>query len=618
MAIKQPIYIDLETHPIESRPAYPPKPVGVSIRWPGKKGVYHSWGHPTKNNTTLKAGQGAIQLAYQSGLSLCFHHGKFDLDVIQTHLGIAVPRHDRLHDTMLLAYLDDPYARSYGLKDLGVSKCGIEATERDELRDWIFTHIQGAKQKKSEWGRYICQAPGDLVGKYADGDTLRSKLLFEKLSPRVLKEMPEAYRRELELMPILLANEQHGIRVDVKALERDIKIYDKVLLDVENWIRKRLKAPDLELTKGADLADALEKAGKIHGGWVLTDKGSRSVAAEALELMLEDKPLLAALAYRAPLVTSLNTFMKVWFTQASQTGGLVFFQWNQIRDDQGYGTATGRMSTSPNWQNIPAEKRMRPLEKWAIPLLPKLLIPLPRVRRYVLPDSKDHVIIDRDYSSQEPRLLAHFEGDKLQAAYNEKPDLDMHQFVTDVIRDIGMLPDFSRDDGKDINLAQIYGQGIKHLARKLKRDESVVKRIRKIYFEQFPGVKELQDDMKYRESAKLPVRTLGSRLYYCEEPRFMKKYNRIQTFAYKLVNYLIQGSAADQTKQAIIEYDRMKDFGRWMLQVHDELAVSCPKAKVRGEMPLLKMAMETALEMDVPCLSEGSMGLNFHELKDYK
>ena len=96
----------------------------------------------------------------------------------------------------------------------------------------------------------------------------------------------------------------------------------------------------------------------------------------------------------------------------------------------------------------------------------------------------------------------------------------------------------------------------------------------------------------------------------------MKKYNRVQTFAYKLVNYLIQGSAADQTKQAIIDYDKAKDHGRWMLQVHDELAVSCPKNKAKGEMSLLKMAMENALPMDVPCLSEGSIGLNFHEMKE--
>lgn len=616
MVTKPPIFVDFETHPIEKRPDYPPRPVGVSIRWPGKKGIYHAWGHPSENNTTIEAGTAHLRKAYQSGHPLCFHHGKFDLDVAQTHLGLVVPPHNKLHDTMLLAYLDDPYARSYGLKDLAVAKCGVAATERDELQQWIFDHIEGSKKLKAKWGRYICQAPGSLVGKYADGDTLRSKLLFDKLSPRVLKEMPQAYQRELELMPILLENEQHGVRVDVAALERDVQIYDKVLNDVENWIRKRLKAPMLELTKGADLADALEKAGKINGGWVLTDKGSRSVAAEALEVMLTDKPLLAALSYRAPLVTSINTFMKVWLTQARATDGWVFFQWNQIRDDHGFGTATGRMSTTPNAQNWPAEKRMKPLEAWVIPLLPKLLIPLPRVRKYILPDHKDHVILDRDYNSQEPRLLAHFEGDKLQTAYNENPKMDMHQFVTNVIAEVGKLPDFSRNDGKDINLAQIYGQGVKHLAHKLKRDETVVKRIRKIYFDQFPGVKDLQEDMKYREGAHLPIKTLGGRLYYCEEPRFMKKYNRVQTFAYKLVNYLIQGSAADQTKQAIIEYHRMKDHGRWMLQVHDELAVSCPKSRVKGEMSLLKIAMETALPMDVPCLSEGAVGLNFHELKD--
>lgn len=83
----KPITIDLETFRIEPRPHYPPKPVGVSIKYPGKAAKYYAWGHPTKNNCTFEEGCAALARAYsdgEKGDGLLFQNGKFDTDVAES------------------------------------------------------------------------------------------------------------------------------------------------------------------------------------------------------------------------------------------------------------------------------------------------------------------------------------------------------------------------------------------------------------------------------------------------------------------------------------------------------------------------------------------------------
>jgi DNA polymerase-1 len=89
------------------------------------------------------------------------------------------------------------------------------------------------------------------------------------------------------------------------------------------------------------------------------------------------------------------------------------------------------------------------------------------------------------------------------------------------------------------------------------------------------------------------------------------------SYNYKLVNYLIQGSAADQSKEAIVRYGDTRDFGRLMMMVHDELVMSVPLDYIRTEVPILKSAMEEMPGWDVPFRVEVEQGLNWYNLKEY-
>jgi len=89
------------------------------------------------------------------------------------------------------------------------------------------------------------------------------------------------------------------------------------------------------------------------------------------------------------------------------------------------------------------------------------------------------------------------------------------------------------------------------------------------------------------------------------------------TFEYKLLNYLIQGSAADCTKEAIIRYMRVRKDGMFLSQVYDEINISVPGKALASEIRLLREAAES-VEFDVPMLTDVEIGPNWHDLKPYQ
>lgn len=109
----KPVTIDFETMGIEGRPFYPPVPVGVSIKYPGKKAHYYAWGHPTDNNCCYSDTAEALAKAYQHKDGILFQNAKFDLDVAEVHFNLPIPAWDQVHDTMFLLFLDDQIGRAH-------------------------------------------------------------------------------------------------------------------------------------------------------------------------------------------------------------------------------------------------------------------------------------------------------------------------------------------------------------------------------------------------------------------------------------------------------------------------------------------------------------------------
>jgi len=611
-------YLDYETEAIDQRPKYPPEPVGFSLRRPSwRKSKYYAWGHPVGNNCTKEQAASLLAEVWRSGDYIVAHNAKFEMAVSNERLGLPMLPPTRVHDTMVLAYLVDPHAKMIGLKELAESRLGIPPTERDEVREWLITNGFVNRANKKGWGAFISKAPGDLVGKYACGDTDRTKLIFEDLLPEVIKDgMLPAYQRERDLIPVLLENERAGVHVDVERLRTDVEMYSQALDKVAKLIFKALDSKPFNLDSGEEVADALDR--KFPGiQWPLTPGGARSTSKDALQEVLAGRPeqLYALFVYQATVTTCVRTFMAKWLATAEETGGLIHTQWNSVAQSEGGGTRTGRLSSTPNFQNIPTLKSagfVKAIALWEKYLKKLRLPPLPIVRSYIVADSPNHVILDRDFSQQELRVLAHFEDGEMMEAYRENPKMDLHDYAAEVISaQTGIA--LTRKETKGIAFGLLYGMGLASLATRLGVDMGTAKMLRKAYLDTFPGIKEIQKDLEFRARHGLPMTTWGGRRYFVEPPRIIG--GKMREFGYKLFNYLIQGSSSDITKEAVLRYSETKKHGRIVLTVHDQLVVSCHKKAWKAEMALLREAME-GIELGAPLISDGGVGYRWTELED--
>jgi DNA polymerase I-like protein with 3'-5' exonuclease and polymerase domains len=621
--------IDFETKGIEKRPNYPPEPVGVSIKTRGKN-KYWSWSHPTGNNCTKAQARAELKTHFKNARCV-FHHAAFDIDVAMVHLGLPVPVH--IEDTLFLAYLIDPRTHSLGLKPLATKFLNMPPDEQDELKNWILEHVPAAKRKPSSWGAYIAEAPGKLVAKYAKGDTLRTDKLFNLWYPQVREmNMLPAYHREINLIHVKLSMETGGVHTAHRRLKKDLPRYQNAQLACIASLRRKLKinkAIEVECPKGFfninsndQLADALEWAGMVDE-WVLTDKGNRSTSVENLQAVVTDKHFLKMYAIYSTLETYINTFLGPWYETGLKTGGVIHPTFNQVRTEpkyggKGVGTKTGRPSvTNPNFNNIPAnveDAKNAAILKTVAAHLKKFGVNFIGLRDYITP-APGQYLIGRDYAQQELRILAHYEDGALMRAYREDPNLDIHAAIQRLLHDRLSLW-LTRKAIKKIAFAIIYGYGLEALADELETTYDEAKRIKQAYMSTLPGVRDLQRELKMQAQADEPIRTFGGRLYYCEPPKFVN--GSFRSFEYKLLNLLIQGTAADITKEAMVRIHKHPDFqGRIILQLYDEIVVDTPAPD--HDMKIMKYEMENAMTLDVALPTDGEISkVSWAKMKPYK
>jgi DNA polymerase-1 len=604
----KPVFLDFETEGIEARPTYPPKPVGLAIHDPeGQfKGGYFAFGHLMGNNATYEDTRNLLKDIYASGRELCFHNAMFDLDVAEVHMDLWPLEPKGIHDTLILAFLHDPHVPSLSLKDLVVHWGLAEPDERDELKAWIIEHVPEAKKKKSTWGAHISKGPVELVGRYAEADVRLTSQLFDYVSSHVLPAQQAAYAREIALIPMLLENSRLGVRVDVKGLEQ---AQLQATIDIalcNDWVRACLDSPELNVDSDAQLVESIYRSEHWdkNKSWPTTDKGQMQATKEALEEMLTNEYLRDVLRYRANLSTCLSTFIEPWL-HTSRSTGRIYTNWNSVRGERG-GTRTGRLSSTPNFQNAPIR-----YPKVNLPDDLKVS-PLPLIRSFILPD-EGHKLIACDFNAQELRIFAHFEGGNLMKQYQDDARADLHTYAATMMTEASGR-EVSRTYSKGVSFAILYGAGPKKISEMLEVDYNLAKTLMDAYTTAVaPGLKTMQDTMRSRYKLGQPIKTLGGRLVKMEPPKIIK--GRLREFDYKGVNLLIQGSAADQAKAAMLLYQKTRKGSRLLLSVHDELVISAPEDAIEREANCLTEAMCSALAMSVPMISDYKVGNSYQETK---
>lgn len=414
--------------------------------------------------------------------------------------------------------------------------------------------------------------------------------------------MNRAYENEMALMPHILGMERRGVHLDVMKLNKDVNYYFQKLEELDDQICQTV-GRTVDVDSNAALADAIEAAG-LSKGFAATPTGKRSTAKDSLIGAVGDPTLLGRLLVRGSIATCLRTFMHPWLLQANNHGKL-FIKWNQIRNYTDTGARTSRLSSSPNLQNVPVTWEQLKAQLASIGY--ELEFPLPNVRQYIVP-APGMIFIGRDYSAQEMKLLAHFTKGILLKMLQERPGEDVHMIAANIAG-------ITRKMAKTMAFAIIYGAGQARIAESLNIDFGEAGRIKKKYLEALPEIKQFTKKLVEDGKQNKALRTLGGR-QYLPQPGAMVA-GVFRTFEYKLANYKIQGSAADQTKEAMLNYSKT-GTGELVLSVHDQLVTQVPIDFLESGRALLKLAMNGAYQdiLEYPVTSDESIGMNFGAMKE--
>jgi len=562
--------------------------VGIAIAvkdWSG----YYPIAHESGPNMERKKVLGWFQDVLKTKADKVFHNAIYDMCWIH-RLGLTV--HGTVVDTMIMTSLVDENRFRYDLNSVAQHYTGIGKNE------------SALQEAAKEWGvdpkAEMYKLPAMYVGEYAERDAEVTLALWQELKKEIEhQDLQSIVELEQKVFPCILDMKIKGVRVSeaqVDQLDHQLKkSYDKYIKRInddtgiypEVWAAKSIELVCNKL--GIDDFDRTEK----------TQKPSFTKN----YLKNHKHPVLRAIASARELDKLKNTFLES--IKNYVYNGRIHADIHQLKGDFG-GTITGRLSYSkPNLQQLPNYTNVGM-----------------GIRSIFMPE-EGHRWGCFDYSQQEPRLVVHYAlatlgttgvasiADRYDEA-RENPDDPNIQLAADFHSMVANIAGIPRGQAKTINLGLFYGMGKAKLQAQLGVTDQVARDLLATYHSKVPFVKQLIHHTMDRAQQRGWIRTiLGRRCRFnmwepatfgMHKPQTFEdasmehgSRNIKRAFTYKALNKLIQGSAADMTKQAMIN---LREAGITpMIQLHDELNVSYENEK---EAIKIKEIMEQAVPLKVP------------------
>ena len=457
-----------------------------------------------------------------------------------------------------------------------------------------------------EWGidakSEMYKLPAMYVGAYAEADAQLTLDLWQEMKKEIInQDIEDIFKLETELFPCLVDMRFLGVRVDTEAA---YELKQKLLAEEKECLHivQKETGVDTQIWAARSIAQVFEK---LHLPFDRTEK-TNSPSFTKNFLQNHPHPIVQKIARAREINKAHTTFIDTIIKHEHL--GRIYAEINQLRSDSG-GTVTGRFSyANPNLQQIPARN------KELGPMIRSLFIPEQ--------DCKWGVF---DYSQQEPRLVVHYAalqnmyavGDVLDA-YNDG-DADFHKIVAE-------MANIPREQAKTINLGLFYGMGKNKLQAELGVNKEKAQELFRQYHSRVPFVKQLMDSVMSRAQDRGRIRTLLGRLcrFHLWEPNQFGIHKPLphdaalaehgpgirRAYTYKALNRLIQGSAADMTKKAMI--DLYKEGITPHIQVHDELDIS---VESEAHADKIKEIMEGAVALEVPNKVDYESGTNWGNIK---
>ena len=563
--------------------------VGIAVAIEGWSG-YFPIGHEGGGNIDKKIVMDWFKDVLKTPATKIFHNAMYDVSWIRAY-GLQI--NGRIVDTMIAGSLVNENRLRYNLNSLAREYVGVGKNEKilfEAAKEW------GINPKKEMW-----RLPAMHVGEYAEQDAVATLKLWERLQQEITsQDLWDIFNVETELFPCLVDMRFQGVRVDLEKAH----IIKKDLVKEEKQFLQKIKKEtgmDVEIWAATSIAKVFDK---LKLPYDQTATGAPSFTKNFLSQ--HPNEIAQAIAQAREINKAHTTFIDTILEHEHK--GRIHADINQIRSDDG-GTVTGRFSYSnPNLQQIPARsKKIGPL-----------------IRSLFLPE-ENCVWGAFDYSQQEPRIVVHYAAlSQLQGvsdivdAYREG-DADFHQAVAE-------MADIDRKDAKTINLGLMYGMGKNKLMAELGLLVEQAEKLLKKYHERAPFVKQLIDAVSRRAQERGRIRTIGGRVCHFDlwEPASFGIHKPLahadalaehgpgikRAFTYKALNKLIQGSAADMTKIAMVKLYREGIIP--MIQIHDELDVSVENPEQAQK---IIEVMEEAVKLEVPNKVDYEKGQSWGDIK---
>ncbi len=616
---------------------------GVAIAT-GKDTVYFPLNHTDIDKDSLDTNKFwnvlNDKLFQNEKITKVFHNAMYDVCWIRAVTGKMLK--GRLVDTMIAASVLNENEMRYSLDSLS----------KKYLQDSKYKY--DLQQKTLEWSGGMVKdpmsnmhkLPSSVVKEYAKQDvdlTLKLWNLFNKKLDEVLYTNPETndektcrkiFELETKLFPCLVDMKFKGVKIDVQKATNFGKHLQKRITQIIKAIEKRTTIK-VDIWAAASIKQLLNNQ-NITDYKKTPKSGMPQLPKDYLKT--HDNKCLRMIAKAREYDKAVNTFINGLLDYVHK--GRIHADINQIRSDSG-GTVTGRFSMSnPNLQQIPARGYIGK-----------------KMREMFLPE-ENCKWASFDYSQQEPRIVVHYaikiglpKTEELQEEFN-KQDADFHQIVADMAK-------ISRTQAKTINLGLFYGMGKMKLQKELGLDKDKAKELFSDYHKKVPFVKQLSQELiNFSKENKL-LYTLHDR--FCRFDRyettnrkwnpkkgkfdevdlltkeqafkeFEIEYRKVAkdckgrdltdkeweyfhnyytpAFTYKALNRLIQGSAADMTKKAMVDLYQLGIIPH--IQIHDELCLSVENDYKAN---IVQSSMESAIPLEIKNKVNYKRGQNWGSIK---
>ena len=532
--------------------------VGIAVAVDGWSG-YYPIAHQGGGNLEKDKVMDWIKNVCSTNSVKLFHNAMYDVCWLRA-AGVKINGH--IVDTMVMASLIDENRLSYTLNSISYEFLG-------EVKD-----EKALNEAAQSWGidpkSEMYKLPAMYVGSYAEKDAVLTLELFKVLSREIQKQsLQNVFDLETQLFPCLLDMKFKGVRVDIEKA----KLLKQQLTNQEQEILLKVKAEtgiEPQIWAARSIATVFDKLG-LH--YERTDK-SHAPSFTKNFLSEHKHPIVQMIAKAREInkahTTFIDTILK--FTH----NGRIHADINPIRSDQG-GTVTGRFSyANPNLQQIPARnKELGPM-----------------IRSLFLPEI-DHKWGCFDYSQQEPRLVVHYAATTEPICFDESVTRIVDEFKNNSVdfhKTVADMAGISRTQAKTINLGLFYGMGKAKLQAELGLNtKAEAEKLFNQYHDNVPFVKELMNKTSQFAQTSGSIGTLLGRrcrfnkwepatfgmhtaMSFEEAERTYGRGRIRRAMTYKALNKLIQGSAADMTKKAMLDLYNEGIIPH--IQIHDELDIS--------------------------------------------